>query len=144
VSIQSQVLNLLEDLQREFGLAYLFIAHDLSVVQHISHQVGVMYLGKIVEFATGADIFANPLHPYTRALISSIPVTDPDQRRRRTLLEGDVPSPINPPEGCRFHSRCPLSMEACASLEPALLDRGGSHSVACHLYPVGQEQGGRG
>lgn len=135
VSIQSQVLNLLADLQQEYGLAYLFIAHDLSVVKHISHYIGVMYLGKVVEFADSEALFANPRHPYTRALMSAIPVTDPDARRERIVLEGDVPSPINPPTGCRFHSRCPHAADVCRQLEPALrqIDAGG-HEVACYFH----------
>jgi len=134
VSIQSQVLNLLRDLQDRFGLTYLFIAHDLSVIKHISEIIGVMYLGKIVEFADDEELFSHPLHPYTQALISAIPVPDPDARRRRIVLQGDVPSPINPPPGCHFHTRCPQTMNICKEREPVLTDVGGGHEVACHLY----------
>ncbi|MDR0648555.1 MAG: dipeptide ABC transporter ATP-binding protein [Synergistaceae bacterium] len=133
VSIQSQVLNLLADLRREFSLTYLFISHDLSVVKHISDRVAVLYLGKIVEIAPKEDFFGSPMHPYSQALISAIPVPDPDAERNRVILEGDVPSPVNPPEGCIFSTRCPRAMDRCKAEEPPLVDRGG-HQVACFLY----------
>lgn len=131
VSIQSQVLNILNDLQKEFGLTYLFIAHNLSVVEHISHRVAVMYLGKMVELTTREELFRNPLHPYTQALMSAIPVPNPDLKRARILLPGDVPSPLNPPEGCRFHPRCPVAMEHCGIEEPPFIEVSVDHSVAC-------------
>lgn len=133
VSIQSQVINLLEDLQAEFGLTYLFIAHDLSVIKHISDRIGVMYLGKIVELAGEADLFRQPLHPYTEALLSAIPIPNPELHRERIVLEGDVPSPQNPPAGCRFHTRCWLAEDICRVEDPAFVDAGGGHFVACHL-----------
>ncbi|MEX2356395.1 MAG: dipeptide ABC transporter ATP-binding protein [Thermaerobacterales bacterium] len=137
VSIQSQVLNLLEELQNEFDLTYFFIAHDLSVVKHISDRIGVMYLGKLVELATEAELFKNPQHPYTEALLSAIPIPNPDlqQERERIVLEGDVPSPSNPPSGCRFHTRCPLVEDICREVEPDFVDIGEEHFVACHLVP---------
>ena len=133
VSIQSQVLNLLRDLQEQFGLTYLFIAHDLAVIKHISDRVGVMYLGKLAEVADEPDLFAGPLHPYTQALLSAIPVPRPGQRRERIVLEGDVPSPINPPPGCRFHTRCRRAIERCRVEEPAMIEVAPRHLVACHL-----------
>ncbi|MBN1859191.1 dipeptide ABC transporter ATP-binding protein [Candidatus Bipolaricaulota bacterium] len=133
VSIQAQVLNLLEDLQRDLELTYLFIAHDLSVVKHISERVAVMYLGKIVELAETSQLFARPKHPYTEALVSAVPVPDPDFHTERILLEGDVPSPIDPPPGCAFHPRCRYAEPICSELIPPLRDFGGQHLAACHL-----------
>ncbi|MCG8472091.1 MAG: dipeptide ABC transporter ATP-binding protein [Desulfobacterales bacterium] len=135
VSIQSQIMNLLLDLQEEMGLTTLFIAHDLAVVRHISDEVAVMYLGKIVEHTDADSIYKTPLHPYTQALISAIPVPDPTAARSRIILQGDVPSPIFPPSGCRFHTRCPHVMAICKEVEPSLCDQGDTHLVACHLYP---------
>ncbi|HZV50852.1 MAG TPA: dipeptide ABC transporter ATP-binding protein [Candidatus Dormibacteraeota bacterium] len=144
VSIQAQILNLLADLQERLGLTYVFIAHDLSVVRHVSTRIAVMYLGKIVEVATAGDLFARPRHPYTCALLSAIPVPDPDlaDRRSRVLLAGDVPSPVDPPAGCRFHPRCPKARERCRLEEPRLERRNGDpegHVTACH-YPVGPDE----
>jgi oligopeptide/dipeptide ABC transporter ATP-binding protein len=131
VSIQSQVLNILKDLQHELGLTYLFIAHNLSVVEHISDRVAVMYLGKMVELTTREELFRNPLHPYTQALMSAIPIPDPKIRRERIILKGDVPSPLHPPSGCRFHPRCPVAMDHCKVQEPPFKEVSPEHSVAC-------------
>jgi len=133
VSIRSQVLNLLEDLQEKYGLTYLFISHDLSVVEHISDRVAVMYLGKIVETGSREDIYQRTLHPYTEALLSAVPVPDPSLRRQRIILEGDVPSPIYPPSGCRFHPRCRLRVPVCFEVEPPLVEVTPGHKAACHV-----------
>lgn len=133
VSIQAQILNLMQDLQEKLGLTYMFISHDLSVVKHISDRIAVMYLGKVVEITTAQQIFKNPLHPYTQALLSAIPIPKIGQKRERIILEGDVPSPVNPPDGCRFAGRCPYVMAKCRVQGPELIDVGGDHAVACHL-----------
>jgi len=133
VSIQSQVLNILKDLQGEFGLTYLFIAHNLSVVEHVSNCVAVMYLGKMVEMTSREELFRNPLHPYTQALMSAIPVPNPRLKRQRTILKGDVPSPLNPPKGCRFHTRCPVAIEKCSHEEPPFIEVSPDHWAACWL-----------
>ena len=134
VSIQAQIINLLEDLQKEFNLTYLFISHDLSVVQHISDTVGVMYLGNMVEYAGKKEIFAKPLHPYTQALFSAIPIPDPTVKMNRIILEGSIPSPANPPSGCKFHTRCRECREVCKQKTPRTMDMGNGHQVACHIY----------
>ncbi|MDQ1146050.1 oligopeptide transport system ATP-binding protein [Bacillus sp. SORGH_AS 510] len=133
VSVQAQVLNLIQDLQKKYGLTYLFITHNLGVVKHISNRIAVMYLGKIVEIADRDEFFDNAKHPYSKALLSAIPRPDPKLKRQRIILNGDIPSPVNPPEGCRFHTRCPYVMEECMSISPELKDTGNGHWVACHL-----------
>ncbi|WP_315754141.1 MULTISPECIES: oligopeptide/dipeptide ABC transporter ATP-binding protein [unclassified Bradyrhizobium] len=133
VSVKAQIVNLLQDLQREFGLALLFISHDLAIVEHMTHRVAVMYLGRIVELAPRRQIFASPGHPYTRALLSAVPVPEPDAARNPIILKGDVPSPVNPPKGCRFHTRCPLAFDRCRSEVPELRLKGEDQWVACHL-----------
>jgi peptide/nickel transport system ATP-binding protein/oligopeptide transport system ATP-binding protein len=136
VSIQAQVINLLMDLQQAKGLSYLFIAHDLAVVEHIAHRVAVMYLGRVVEIADKASLYKTPLHPYTQALLSAVPVPNPRLKRAKMLLQGDVPSPMNPPPGCAFHTRCPMAMARCRVEAPALTVQATGHAVSCHLYPA--------
>ena len=138
VSIQAQVVNVFVELQQRLGLSYLFVAHDLAVVRHVSDRIAVMYLGRIAEIAPRDDLYREPLHPYTRALMSAVPVADPvvEARRERMPLQGEVPSPLNPPAGCRFNPRCPQATDICRSVEPVLADLGGGRSVACHLYPA--------
>jgi len=133
VSVQAQVLNLLMDLQEEFGLAYLFVSHDLAVVEHVAHRIAVMYLGRIVELSTRDRIFSRPLHPYTEALMAAAPIADPRARRERLVIEGDVPSPMNPPPGCHFHTRCPYAVARCRTEDPPLQEVAPGHVVACHL-----------
>ncbi|MBQ8885481.1 MAG: ATP-binding cassette domain-containing protein [Clostridia bacterium] len=139
VSIQAQIINLLKDLQEDMGLTYIFISHDLSVVEHISDYVGVMYLGSMVEYATTADIFDHPMHPYTEALFSAVPVPDPKVKMHRIILSGDIPSPINAPSGCKFHTRCSRCMDICKEVAPKFKDYGNGHMVACHLYSQDDE-----
>jgi oligopeptide transport system ATP-binding protein len=134
VSVQAQIVNLMQDLQEEFKLTYLFISHDLSVVHHVCDRIAVMYIGKIVEMADKETLFKDPAHPYTQALLSAIPVTNPDISIQREILEGDIPSPANPPSGCRFHTRCKYATDECKVIEPSLKDIGEGHLVACHLY----------
>jgi oligopeptide transport system ATP-binding protein len=142
VSIQAQIINLLEDLQEEFGLTYLFIAHDLSVVRHISDRIAVMYLGKIVEVAERDELYDKPMHPYTQALLSAVPIPDPaiESQRKRIILEGDVPSPANPPKGCHFSTRCPKVMDICHQQEPPFKEYGSGHFAACFLYEEGMQR----
>jgi peptide/nickel transport system ATP-binding protein/oligopeptide transport system ATP-binding protein len=142
VSIQAQVINLMVNLQREMRLSYLFIAHDLAVVEHISHRIAVMYLGRIVETADKDTLFRRPLHPYTEALLSAVPIPDPKIKRRKRVLQGDVPSPLNPPPGCAFHTRCPYVMERCKQETPGLTEVASGNLVACHLHDRGQAQTG--
>jgi peptide/nickel transport system ATP-binding protein/oligopeptide transport system ATP-binding protein len=139
VSVQAQVLNLLIDLQEEFHLGYLFVSHDLAVVEHIGHRIAVMYLGRIVELADNADLFDRPLHPYTEALLAAAPQPEPGTKRKRMIIEGDVPSPINPPSGCRFHTRCPYALPGCKVTDPPLLEVAPGHHVACLRRPVGDD-----
>lgn len=140
VSVQSQVINLMLELQKDFGLTYLFISHDLSVVKHMTDRVAVMYLGKIVELADTEELFSNPKHPYTQALISAIPVSHPREAKERIVLKGDVPNPANPPSGCTFHTRCPFVMKMCKSIEPSLTEIATGHTASCHLYTNNKEE----
>lgn len=133
VSVKAQIVNLLEDLQTRLGLSLLFISHDLAIVEHIAHTIAVMYLGKIVEMAPRRDLVEAPRHPYTKALLSAVPIPDPAIRRERIILQGDVPSPSNPPNGCRFNTRCPFAFDRCRTEEPVLSQRGDNHLAACHL-----------
>jgi len=135
VSIQAQIINLMKDLQEQRGYTYLFISHDLSVVEHISDTIGVMYLGNLVETGDKKRIFSNPMHPYTRALLSAVPMPDPDYKMKRIILKGDIPSPANPPEGCKFCTRCPKCMEVCTKIKPVFKEYEPGHFTACHLYP---------
>ena len=137
VSVQAQVINLLIDLQEEFNLALLFISHDLAVVEHVSHRIAVMYVGKLVEITDTKTLFKNPLHPYTEALLAAVPVPDPRASKEKIILKGDVASPINPPSGCRFHTRCPHVMDRCRSEDPVLQEKDAGHRVACHLHEPG-------
>lgn len=134
MSIQAQIINLLKELQRTEGIAYIFISHDLSVVEHISDEVGVMYLGNMMEYGKTKDIFSRPLHPYTEALFSAVPVPDPDYKMNRIILKGDIPSPANPPSGCKFHTRCEKCRDICTREEPVFRELEPGHFVACHLY----------
>ena len=134
VSVQAQIVNMLEDLQDEIGLTYLFIAHDLSMVRHISNRVGVMYLGSLMEVTTSDELYNNPQHPYTIALLSSIPIPNPRAERKNIILEGDVPSPLNPPSGCKFRTRCQYAKKICSEMTPELKNLGSEHYVACHLF----------
>jgi peptide/nickel transport system ATP-binding protein len=140
VSVKAQIINLLQDLQKELGLAMLFISHDLAIVEHMTHRVAVMYLGKIVEVAPKRSLFAAPKHPYTEALLSAVPVPEPGASRERIILKGDVPSPINPPKGCRFHTRCPYAFDRCRSDEPLLKQTDEGHWAACHLHSLPESQ----
>ena len=133
MSIQAQIINLMKDLQEEHGLSYLFISHDLSVVEYLSDEVAVMYLGNIVERASKEELFKNPLHPYTKALLSAVPIPDPERKMQRIILKGDIPSPANPPKGCKFHTRCPYAESVCVEMEPVYRDYGDGHFAACHF-----------